>query len=282
MFLGVCAFHKLWMRGPVCNFDLDSHACPSNMRNIEILEIGAEWLALIHCSLVSHPLRNLRRTSTCSITLSHSVSAGCVALLHSSTECTKIAHRRSLAIFTADEGIAGNSAARTIFTHLLRRRDRGSLAIFLAEETAHLGASKKSRDFSGSGKNRRRSRRESHDFGALSSSGIKMRVSQLHSCEKAGSVVSGAPHCSVAATLHRSALHSATKLCSCSASCFLSYSFHLVLMETVVEVAAGALTVQPPRVRDRGRHCTPPPPRGSITTKSRTKYLYASCPISAT
>ena len=58
------------------------------------------------------------------------------------TECTKIAHRRSLAIFTAEEGIAGNSAARTIFTHFLRRKNRGSLAIFFAEEIAHLGASK--------------------------------------------------------------------------------------------------------------------------------------------
>ena len=83
------------------------------------------------------------------------------------SECTKIAHRRSLAIFTADEGIAGNSAARTIFTHFLRRRNRGSLAIFFAEEIAHLGARKKSRDFLGSGQNRRRSRRESYDFGAL-------------------------------------------------------------------------------------------------------------------
>ena len=57
-------------------------------------------------------------------------------------ECTKIAHRRSLAIFAADEGIAGNSAARAIFTHFIRRRNRGSLAIFFAEEIAHLGASK--------------------------------------------------------------------------------------------------------------------------------------------
>ena len=65
------------------------------------------------------------------------------------TECTKIVHRRSLAIFTADEGIADNSAARTIFTHSLRRRNRGSLAIFFAMEIAHLGASK-NRDFSGS------------------------------------------------------------------------------------------------------------------------------------
>ena len=58
------------------------------------------------------------------------------------SECTKIAHRRSLAIFAADEGIAGNSAARAIFTHFIRRRNRGSLAIFFAEEIAHLGASK--------------------------------------------------------------------------------------------------------------------------------------------
>ena len=45
-------------------------------------------------------------------------------------------------MFTADEGIARNPAARTIFTHLLRRRNRGSLAIFFAEEIAHPGASK--------------------------------------------------------------------------------------------------------------------------------------------
>ena len=41
-----------------------------------------------------------------------------------SRACTKIAHRRSLAIFTAEEGIAGNSAVRTI------------LPIFFAEEIA--------------------------------------------------------------------------------------------------------------------------------------------------
>ena len=60
----------------------------------------------------------------------------------SQLECTKIAHRHSLAIFTADEGIAGNSAARIIFTRFYRRKNRGSLAIFFAEEIAHLGASK--------------------------------------------------------------------------------------------------------------------------------------------
>ena len=62
--------------------------------------------------------------------------------LLSSSECTKIAHRRSLAIFIADEGIAGNSAARIGFTRFHRRKNRGSLAIFFAEDIAHLGASK--------------------------------------------------------------------------------------------------------------------------------------------
>ena len=46
------------------------------------------------------------------------------------SECTKIAHRHSLAIFTADEGIAGNSAVRIIFTRFHRRENRGLLAIF--------------------------------------------------------------------------------------------------------------------------------------------------------
>ena len=65
------------------------------------------------------------------------------------SECTKIAHRRSLAIFTADEGIAGNSATRIIFTRFHRRENRGSLAIFFAEEIAHLGASKSRAIFPG-------------------------------------------------------------------------------------------------------------------------------------
>ena len=56
---------------------------------------------------------------------------------------TKIAHRRSLAILIADEGIARNSAARIIFTRFHRRKNRGSLAIFFAEGIAHLRASKK-------------------------------------------------------------------------------------------------------------------------------------------
>ena len=64
-------------------------------------------------------------------------------------ECTKIAHRRSLAILIADEGIARNSAARIIFTRFHRRANRGSLAIFFAEEIAHLGASKSRAIFSG-------------------------------------------------------------------------------------------------------------------------------------
>ena len=65
------------------------------------------------------------------------------------SECTKIAHRRSLAIFTADDGIARNSAARIIFTRFHRRENRGSLAIFFAEEIAHLGASKRRAIFPG-------------------------------------------------------------------------------------------------------------------------------------
>ena len=67
----------------------------------------------------------------------------------SKPECTKIAHRCSLAIFTADKGIAGNSAARIIFTRFHRRTNRGSLAIFFAEKIAHLGASKSRAIFPG-------------------------------------------------------------------------------------------------------------------------------------
>ena len=72
-----------------------------------------------------------------------------MGLVWSVPECTKIAHRRSLAIFIADEGIAGNSAVRTIFSQFLRKRNRDSLAIFFAEEIAHLGASKNRAIFGG-------------------------------------------------------------------------------------------------------------------------------------
>ena len=60
------------------------------------------------------------------------------------TECTKIAHRRSLAIFAADSdsGIAGNSAVGIKFVPFNRRENRRSLAIFFAEQIAPLGASK--------------------------------------------------------------------------------------------------------------------------------------------
>ena len=68
---------------------------------------------------------------------------------HKGPECTKIAHRCSLTIFTADEGLAGNSAARIIFTCFHRRQNRGSLATFFAEEIAHLGASKRRAIFPG-------------------------------------------------------------------------------------------------------------------------------------
>ena len=60
----------------------------------------------------------------------------------SGAECTKIAHRRSLAIFDADSGIAGNSAVGIKLLLFNRRENRRSLAIFFAEEIAHLGALK--------------------------------------------------------------------------------------------------------------------------------------------
>ena len=81
---------------------------------------------------------------------------------------TKSAHRHSLAILTADEGIAGNSAAKLTFTRFHRRKNRGSVAIFFAEEIAHLGASN-SRAIFRNRQNRRRNRRESRDFDPLSS-----------------------------------------------------------------------------------------------------------------
>ena len=67
----------------------------------------------------------------------------CTSDLFRSTECTKIAHRRSLAIFTADEGIARNSAARIIFTCFHRRRNRGSLAIFPLQRKSRILGSQK-------------------------------------------------------------------------------------------------------------------------------------------
>ena len=57
-------------------------------------------------------------------------------------ECTKIAHRRSLAIFAADSGIAVNSAVGMKFVPFNRRENRRSLAISFAEEIAHLGSLK--------------------------------------------------------------------------------------------------------------------------------------------
>ena len=87
----------------------------------------------------------------------------------SRTECTKIAHRRSLAIFAADSGIAGNSAVGIKFVPFNRRENRRSLAIFFAKEIASWGLKNRA-ILRGSGENRRRNRRESRDFGALSES----------------------------------------------------------------------------------------------------------------
>ena len=69
-------------------------------------------------------------------------TAPCTNRDRTEPECTKIAHRRSLAIkfFTADSGIAGNSAVGIKFVPFNRRENRRSLAIFFAEEIAHLGA----------------------------------------------------------------------------------------------------------------------------------------------
>ena len=75
-------------------------------------------------------------------------------------ERTKIAHHRSLAIFTADESIAGNSAARILFTRFHCRKNRGSLAILFARGNRASSGLNKSRDFSGSSTNRRRSRKK--------------------------------------------------------------------------------------------------------------------------
>ena len=102
-----------------------------------------------------------------SIAISRDMGPLSVQTISFSSECTKIAHRRSLAIFTADEGIARNSAARTIFTPFSSQKESRFASDFLRRGNRASWGLKKSRDFSGSGKNRRRSRRESRDFGAL-------------------------------------------------------------------------------------------------------------------
>ena len=66
-------------------------------------------------------------------------------LMYHCTECSeKIAHcpYPYASDFCCRRSIAGNAAARIVFTRFHRRKHRGSLAIFFAEEIAHLGASK--------------------------------------------------------------------------------------------------------------------------------------------
>ena len=70
-----------------------------------------------------------------------------------SAECTKIAHRHSLAIFTAEAGIARNSAVGISFSPFNRRENRRSLASFDHKEIAHLGAFKIARFCGGAVKN---------------------------------------------------------------------------------------------------------------------------------
>ena len=65
-----------------------------------------------------------------------------VEKLQHQSECTKIAHRRSLAIFTADSRIAGSSAVGINLVPFDRRENRRSLAIFDRKRIAHLGALK--------------------------------------------------------------------------------------------------------------------------------------------
>ena len=55
-------------------------------------------------------------------------------------ECTKIAHRHSLAIFTADSGIPGIPAVGMSFACCNRIENRRSLATFDRKEISHLGA----------------------------------------------------------------------------------------------------------------------------------------------
>ena len=71
------------------------------------------------------------------------------AIFRSGSECTKIAHCRSLAIFAADSGIAGNSAVGIKFVPFNRRENRRSLTIFFAEQIAPLGALKIARSCGG-------------------------------------------------------------------------------------------------------------------------------------
>ena len=81
------------------------------------------------------------------------------------TGCTKIAHHHSLVFFTVSSGKARIPAVGSVFACLNRRGNRRSLAIFDRKEIASWGL--KNREFAGSGINRRRNRRESGDFGAL-------------------------------------------------------------------------------------------------------------------
>ena len=79
------------------------------------------------------------------------------------TECTKFAHRHSLAIFTADSGVAEIPAMGIIFQRTSPfASDFGSLG-----NRASWGLKGRAILW-GSGENRRCNRRESRDFGALS------------------------------------------------------------------------------------------------------------------
>ena len=102
--------------------------------------------------------------------------------VHSGTECTKIAHRHLLAIFHRRLGYRrefcngnqfrvsqGMRQWESILSALIEGNKHSSLAVYLVARKSRILGPK---NIAGNGKNRRCNRRESHDFGALSSTEI--------------------------------------------------------------------------------------------------------------
>ena len=89
--------------------------------------------------------------------------------LMSPPECTKIAHRRSLAIFFRRRGYRKEFRSENHFYPFSSQKKSRLASDFLRRGNCASWGLEKSRDCLGSGKNRRRSRRESRDFGALRS-----------------------------------------------------------------------------------------------------------------
>ena len=100
------------------------------------------------------------------------------------TKCTKIAHRRSLAIFAADSGIARNSAVGIKFVPFNPQRKSPFASDFLRRGNRASWGLKNRAILRGSSKNRRRNRRESHDFGALSTTTKKSKIQKEKKAKK--------------------------------------------------------------------------------------------------